>query len=145
MQTYATHRRVDPGYHLWLAAMLGVNLVASVVHLARHHHGWGEIATGCWLIMMAFAFGLMAWKLRSYPLMAQNRLIRLEERLRMQTLLPESLKARISDLSEAQLVALRFASDAELADRVREALDEKLDGERIKTRIQSWRPDDYRV
>ncbi len=145
MQTYATHRRVDPGYHLWLTLMLGVNLVASVVHLAWHHQGWGEIATGFWLIMMAFAFGLMAWKLRSYPLMAQNRVIRLEERLRLQALLTEPLKARVGDLSEAQLVALRFASDGELEDRVREALDEKLDGEQIKKRVQTWRPDEYRV
>lgn len=145
MQTYATHRRLDPGYHIWLALMLGVNLVACVIHLARHHHGWGEIACGFWLLMMAFALGLMAWKIRSYPLMVQNRLIRLEERLRLQAILPEDLKARIGELNEGQLVGLRFASDSEVATRVREALDEKLSGEQIKQRIQTWRPDEYRV
>lgn len=145
MQTYATHRRVDPAYHYGLSLILGVNLVAAAVHLARHHHGWGEIASSFWLLVMASTLGLMAWKLRSYPLMVQNRLIRLEERLRLQALLPDNLKPRILELSEEQLVGLRFASDAELSDRVREALDEKLSGEKIKKRIQVWRPDEYRV
>lgn len=145
MQTYATHRRLDPGYHIWLTLLLSVNLVASVVHLVRHHHSGAEIAFGFWLILMAFALGLMAWKVRSYPLMVQNRVIRLEERLRLQALLPDDLKARIGELREAQLIALRFASDSEIADRVRETLDEKLGGEQIKKRIQTWRPDEYRV
>ncbi|MBS1766017.1 MAG: hypothetical protein JST05_01250 [Acidobacteria bacterium] len=145
MQTYANHRRIDTGYHIWLAIMLAVNLVASVVHLVRHHHGAGEIACGLWLLMMAAAFMLMAWKIREYPLMAQNRIIRLEERMRMQALLPGDLKARIGELSETQIVALRFAADGELGDRVREALDQNLRGEQIKKRIQVWRPDTYRV
>lgn len=144
MQTYATHRRLDPGYHLWLTLMLSVNLIASLVYLIRHLHGPGT-AFGLWLLMMAVALILLGWKLRSYPLMVQNRLIRLEERLRLQALLPEGLKARIGDLTEAQLVGLRFASDGEVADRMREAVDEKLSGEQIKKRIQTWRPDNYRV
>ena len=145
MQTYANHRRIDPGYHIWLGIMLTVNLVASIVHLVHHHQGGGQIACSLWLLMMALAFILLAWRIRSYPLVAQNRIIRLEERLRMQALLPEDLKARIGDLSVNQVVALRFASDGELADRVREALDEKLGNEQIKKRIQTWRPDEYRV
>ena len=145
MQTYATHRRIDPGYHVWLALMLTVNLVASLIHLFHHHQGAGQIACSLWLVMMALAFILMAWKVRVYPLTAQNRIIRLEERLRMQALLPEDLKARIGELGVGQVVALRFASDGELADRMREALDEKLGNEQIKKRIQTWRPDEFRV
>lgn len=145
MQDYATHRRLDPVYHYLIASMLAVNLVAAVVHLGRHHHGAGEFVCGLWLLMMAVAFIALAWKLRSYPLRVQDRVIRLEERLRMERLLPEALKPRISELRPSQFVALRFASDAELADRTREALDERLDSEAIKKRIQTWRPDEFRI
>ncbi len=145
MQTYATHRRLDPGYHYGLTAMLAVNLGAAIVHLIRHHHGAGQIACGLWLLMMAVAFIVIGWKLRSYPLQVQNRVIRLEETLRLQRLLPEDLKARIPELTPGQFVGLRFASDGEVADRVREALDGGLSGEAIKKRIQSWRPDEFRV
>ena len=144
MQTYATHRRIDPGFHFVLTAMLLTNLVATIVHLVRHH-GSGELACSLWLLIMALAFILMGLKLRGYPLVAQNRIIRLEERLRMEKVLPEDLKARIGELSVGQFVGLRFASDGELADRMREALDEKLGNEQIKKRIQTWRPDEYRV
>lgn len=144
MQTYKTHRRFDIGFHVVLTAMLLTNLVASIVHLVRHH-GSGELACSLWLLMMALAFILMALKLREYPVKAQDRIIRLEERLRLQALLPEDLKARIPELREGQLVGLRFASDGEVADRVREALDEKLGNEQIKKRIQTWRPDEFRV
>lgn len=145
MQTYATHRRLDPAYHYLLSSMLAVNLGAATVHLVHHHHGAGEFAASLWLFMMALAFILFALKLRSYPLRVQDRLIRLEERLRMERLLPEDLKARLDQLQPAQFVALRFASDAELASRVREALEERLGGEAIKKRIQSWRPDEFRI
>ena len=63
----------------------------------------------------------------------------------MERLLPQDLKARIPELTVKQMVGLRFAADAELADRVREALDQKLAGEAIKKRIQAWRPDTFRV
>ena len=143
-QTYANHRRLDPGYHVWLASMLTVNLVAALVHLFRHHAS-GELACSLWLLMMAVAFVLIGLKLRSYPLRVQDRLIRLEETLRLQRLLPEDLKARIHELRPNQFVGLRFASDGELADRTREALDGPLSGEQIKKRIQTWRPDEFRI
>jgi hypothetical protein len=82
---------------------------------------------------------------RTYPLKIQDRIIRLEERLRLATLLDGPLKARISDLDERQLIGLRFAPDAEVPALVKVALDENLSGEEIKKRIQSWRPDTFRV
>jgi hypothetical protein len=97
------------------------------------------------MVIMSLALVVMGLKLREYPLRAQDRVIRLEERLRMERLLPEDLKARVSELRPGQFVGLRFASDAELADRVREALDEKLGAEDIKKRIQTWRADEFRV
>jgi hypothetical protein len=145
VQTFATHRRLDPAYHYLLSSMLAVNLGAAVVHLIRHHRGAGDLTGSLWMLMTALALALMGLKLRSYPLRVQDRLIRLEERLRMEQLLPEDLKARLGELRPAQFVALRFASDGEVADRVREALEEGLGGEAIKKRIQSWRPDEFRV
>ena len=95
--------------------------------------------------MLAIASALLVLKVRLYSMRVQDRLIRLEETLRMQRLLPADLQGRLQDLSPAQFVGLRFASDGELAERVREALDQKLGGEAIKKQIKDWRPDTFRV
>ena len=75
----------------------------------------------------------------------QYRFIRLEERLRLTQLLSEPLRSRIPELTEDQLVGLRFASDAEVPKLVERALSEKLTRGDIKQAIQSWRPDHWRV
>jgi len=80
------------------------------------------------------------------PLAAQDRLIRLEMRMRLQQLLPPDLRVRINDLTPRQLVALRFAGDAEMPDLIREVLDGRLkSGKEIKTRIKDWQADWLRV
>ena len=77
---------------------------------------------------------------------AQDRLIRLEERLRLSEILPEDLRGRIGDLKEGHLIGLRFAPDDEVPDLVRQILDGKLKGRKdIKKAIKTWRPDYYRV
>jgi Family of unknown function (DUF6526) len=79
-------------------------------------------------------------------LVVQNRLIRLEERLRLQRLLPADLQPRIAEFTVAQLVSLRFASDAELPALARKVLDEKLDDRRaIKQLVKNWKPDYLRA
>jgi hypothetical protein len=139
-QTFANHRRLEPIQHFVVTPVLLITWIATVWHAWKYpslHSTWVAVAT--------FILLLAALQTRMYALKVQDRLIRLEETLRMQRLLPTELTERIAELSPKQLVGLRFAADAELADRVREALDEHLDGEAIKKRIQVWRPDTFRV
>lgn len=139
-QTLANHAKFVPLYHFLLTAILVVNL---------GWRGWKlftdfsfESVLG---VAMAVAFILMLLYLRIFPLHAQDRVIRLEEQMRMGRVLPDDLKSRVGEIRRGQMIALRFASDDELADRVREALDEKLSAKDIKQRIQTWRPDYHRV
>ena len=139
-QTFATHRRFDPPFHFFLLPLSLLGVLAAAYFLFRKPSLHQAIAS-----VLSIAGALLVLKVRLYALRVQDRLIRLEETLRMQRLLPADLQARIHDLSPAQLVGLRFASDGELADRVREALDQHLGGEDIKKRVQTWRPDTFRV
>ncbi|WP_243301597.1 DUF6526 family protein [Geothrix oryzisoli] len=139
-QTYATHRRFEPLHHFVLLPFFLITTVATI-YTAVRRPALGTL----WIALLALAVLALAVQVRVYSLKVQDRLIRLEERLRLAQVLPADLQPRIAELTTRQLVGLRFASDAEVADRVREALQEKLDGEAIKKRIQTWRPDEFRV
>lgn len=139
-QSYANHRRLDPAFHVVLFGAFVVNAIYALVLVVKAP-SFGTI----WTLVMAAMLILFFFKVRLYPLTVQDRVIRLEERLRLERLLAEPLKSRIGELSPRQLVGLRFASDGEVAALVQQALDEKLDGEAIKKRIQTWRPDTLRV
>jgi hypothetical protein len=95
---------------------------------------------------VAVALALMAWYLRIFPLKAQDRIIRLEETLRLERLLPADLKPRIGDLRPGQLIALRFAGDEELPELTRAVLAAEVTtpGE-IKKRVRNWRADHFRM
>ncbi len=140
LQTYANHVRMDPPFHYFLLPVFLITLIATIVHLVRHPH-----LGSAWLVVVALALLLLAMKSRTNPLKAQDRVIRLEERLRLAMLLPEPLRARIGELQEGQLIALRFASDAKLPGLVERALTEHLTSKQIKQAIQNWRPDHFRV
>jgi hypothetical protein len=139
-QTYATHRRLDPAYHFVLLPFFFATVITTFITFVRR-----PALVTFWIALLALAVTFLALKVRVYALRVQDRLIRLEEQLRLARLLPEDLRTRIPELTAKQCVGLRFASDGEVADRVREALAEGLDGEAIKKRIQTWRPDEFRV
>ena len=100
---------------------------------------------GAWLLLVSAALLVHAGRMRSYATHLQDRVIRLEERLRLATILPEPLRSRISDLTDSQIIGLRFASDAELPALTQRALDEKLSRSDIKKAVTDWRPDYSRV
>jgi len=139
-QNFANHGRIDPSFHIFLFGVGLILLIATVIELVRHPD-WLAIVR---VIGVVWALVLM-FKVRLYALKVQDRVIRLEERLRLEKLLPDSLKPKIEDLSEAQLIALRFASDKELPGLVEKTLAGNWDQKQIKQSIQLWRPDYWRV
>ncbi len=142
-QTFRKHARFDPPYHVVAAAGLLFSLVLAVILLILNLHT--QLLLGLWLVVTSTTLLVLYIKIRTYPLKVQDRVIRLEERLRLAALLPETLRRRISELSEDQLLGLRFASDAELASLVELTLEKQLNRKQIKERIQTWRPDYWRV
>ncbi len=139
-QTYATHRRFDPPYHIFVFGVLVIHVIVRIVQFVKS--SW-SLGAG-WEIVVAAALVVLFFRVRIYALRVQDRVIRLEEQLRLQRILPESLRSRIPELKPRQLVGLRFAADGEVAGLVEKAL-AGLDGEAIKKEIQSWRPDTFRV
>jgi hypothetical protein len=139
-QTLANHARFDPLFHFFLAPVFGLSVIAALIHLLWHP----SLHAAAFFIISVAAF-VAIFKIRTYPLKVQDRVIRLEERQRLMLLLPEALRSRIPELTEKQLVALRFASDAELPALAQRALSENLSNADIKKAIQNWRPDYWRV
>jgi len=139
-QTYANHTRWDPAFHFFaLPVFLLLALGATVYFI------WRPGPHSALMFVVAVALATVVLKSRLSALRVQDRVIRLEERLRLATLLPEPLRSRIPQLTESQLIALRFASDAEVPKLVERTLNEKLSPADIKKAIQTWRPDYFRV
>jgi hypothetical protein len=146
-QTYANHTRFDPPFHFFLAPVFILGLILSLIHFFYHlrESDMRDNIHSFLLILLAVAMITLLLKVRLYSLKVQDRIIRLEERLRLTQLLSEPLRSRIPELTEGQLVGLRFASDAEVPKLVERALNEKLNRKDIKQSIQNWRPDYWRV
>lgn len=146
-QTYANHTRFDPTFHFFLVPVFALGLILSLVHFFAHFResDFRDNFHSFLLIVLAIAVLTLVFKVRLYALRVQDRIIRLEERLRLTQLLAEPLRSRIPELTVDQLVGLRFASDAEVPKLVERTLNEKLKRKAIKQAIQNWRPDYWRV
>src|SRR5208282_2684873 len=118
----------------------GLNILAASWHLFRHPGLWAA-----WFLILAVAGAAAIVMIRSYALKVQDRVIRLEERLRLSQLLAEPPRGRIGDLTEPQLIAIRFASDAEVPALVEKVLAGTMLPRDIKQAIGTWRPDYFRV
>ena len=142
-QNLKNHGRLDPPVHFVLFAILVANLVFSVIHMI--HHRQDAYFAGPWFVVLSLAVFIPFVKLRMYPLKVQDRVIRLEERIRLQALAPTELHSQIYRLSEDQLIGLRFAADDEVLELAKQALEQNLDRKQIKERIKSWRADNWRI
>lgn len=139
-QTLTNHVRIDPPFHYFVLPVLAISWIVSVVVLVRR-----PCFLHFWLVVFVTAITVAVIKSRLYALKVQDRVIRLEERLRLATLLPDLLRPRIAQLSEDQLIALRFASDEEVPGLVERTLSANLRRAEIKKSIKNWRPDYWRV
>ncbi|MBM3787732.1 MAG: hypothetical protein FJW30_25535 [Acidobacteria bacterium] len=139
-QSLNNHAKYDPAFHYFLLPVLLLTFGFTVKHAYDYPN-----AMTLWIVLLSFALLVWLFLTRRFALKVQDRLIRLEERLRMERLLPNELRSRTSELTVKQCVAIRFASDGELAELVKKTLDEKLAPKQIKAAIQNWRPDFDRV
>ena len=139
-QNLKNHARVDPMFHGFLFIGALILLGATIYALVQQPNWWGAVRLlgVLWVIVLMF-------KTRLYAMKVQDRVIRLEERLRLAQLVPEPTRQRIGELNEGQLIALRFASDGEVAGLVEQTLGGNWDQKQIKSAIKNWRPDYLRV
>jgi hypothetical protein len=144
-QNFKNHGAVDPWFHYVLFSILILNFLYSICHLVlafvRHTH----TLQAAWFLVLSFALCIFWVKVRTYSLKVQDRVIRLEERLRLQSLAPVEWHKQILHLSEGQLIGLRFAADEEVVDLAKLALVENLTRKQIKERIKNWRADNFRI
>jgi hypothetical protein len=139
-QSFKNHSRFDPQYHLVLSTVLIVNLVIAICFLAQHYSIYSA-----WLVILSIAVFIPVFKIRLYPLRVQDRVIRLEERIRLQALAPTEWHTQIYRLTEDQMIGLRFAADDEVVELAKQALEHNLNRKQIKERIKNWRADNWRV
>jgi hypothetical protein len=139
-QSYKSHTRWLPAFHFFALPVLLVNTINELRHLYLAPSRGTAFAA-----LVAAAILTTCFLARIQALTAQDRLIRLEMRLRLQTLLPAELMARFNDLTVQQLVGLRFASESELPDLVRTVLKDGTKQSEIKKMIKQWVPDRVRV
>ena len=140
-QSFDNHAKTVPMYHFGLTILVMSVLVYSVIQVFQDF----SIDT---LMMAVMATALLGTTIfaRIFPMGVQDRVIRLEERLRMKEVLPEDLQGRIQEFTTEQLIALRFTTDRELPDLARRVLEEPMvDRKSIKQAVAVWRPDHQRV
>jgi hypothetical protein len=136
-QTYSTHRRWFPLFHFFVVPIFALHLIAAIVYCWRHPSLWNG-----WNIVVAIGLVAFVFAARLMALRVQDRLIRLEERLRLQQLLPADMRNRIDELRPRHFVALRFCDDAEVPELCRAIFNGEVSSSKeIKQRIRKWRGD----
>jgi uncharacterized membrane protein YciS (DUF1049 family) len=141
-QNLANHGKFFPPFHFFVVPVMVINLGWSIYRLYVTGPSWD----GGERVLLALGLTIGFLTARVMALKVQDRVIRLEERLRYERILPADLKSRIGEFTVSQLVALRFACDAELPALARKVLDDKLNERKaIKQMVKSWRPDYLRA
>ena len=139
-QNYKNHAKFIPVFHYIALPLLLINFLAALFRLTQDINFYALNDLG-----LAVALIIVAVFTRLFALKAQDRIIRLEEQLRIQALLPDALKTDAGRLTMGQIVALRFASDEELAELTQDALDHNTSPNALKQAVKNWRPDYNRV
>jgi hypothetical protein len=141
-QSFENHTKFIPSYHFFALPVFVINFAWAVYRLWK----LGISFEGILGVILAAAFVVLAFRARVFALAVQDRVIRLEEKLRYERVLPADLRPRIGEFELAQFVSLRFACDAELPALARKVLDEKLTKRKaIKQLIKNWKPDYLRA
>src|ERR1700722_3680026 len=141
-QNLQNHTRFVPPFHMFVLPVFMVNAGGSIYYLIKFGISYRSVMG----VLMAFALLTFALYARLFALTVQDRVIRLEMRLRLAQVLPVDLRPRIPEFTPGQLVSLRFASDAELPVLARKVLDDKMnDRKAIKRLIKDWQPDYLRA
>ena len=136
-QSFENHVKFFPLFHFFVLPVLAINVIRALVNVFRDLS-----LSSVWAFIVAIALLALALAARIMALTVQDRVIRLEVRLRLQQVLPAELRPHIPEFTRNQLVALRFASDGELPALARKVLDEHLDDRKaIKKLVQNWQPD----
>ncbi|WP_263368611.1 DUF6526 family protein [Edaphobacter bradus] len=142
-QNFKNHGRLDPATHFVIFPLFVLNFIFAIYTTIRH---WPEHPhLHLWWIVISIALTVFVIRTRAQDLKLQDRVIRLEERLRLAALLPAADLAHVGELTCQQLIALRFASDAEIPALVHKTLTQGLEPKAIKESITNWRADYHRV
>lgn len=141
-QNFKNHARLYPLFHWFVLPVLLINIIGTIWHLVKAGISYNSVFG----VLMALALFFLAFCARIFALTVQDRVIRLEMRLRLTQILPAELRPRIPEFTAGQLISLRFASDAELPALARKVLDDKLnDRKAIKQLIKDWQGDYLRA
>lgn len=140
-QSFANHTRFHAPYHFFAVPILAINVLWRIVELVRNPSG-----AAAWEVAVSLALAAMILLVRTYPLKVQDRVIRLEERMRLERLMPAGLSSKVPEFSAGQLCALRFCADDEVSELAGRILNEGTLGRaEIKRQIKTWKPDEFRI
>jgi hypothetical protein len=139
-QNFKNHGRLHPPFHFFILPIVFANFIAAIVKAVRHPD-----LDSAWLAVLSLTAVLAVLMVRMYAVKVQDRIIRLEERLRLQALAPAEWHTQIYRLTEDELIGLRFAADDEVVELAKQALEHNLTRKQNKERIKDWRADNWRV